>query len=97
MFLSLADWKENWVVVGTEKSNTITIDGATATDCTVKAAGTLDGKDYEARRCKLAAGVHRLSGTGRFQIMAYGYSDADAFSFAGGANVKKIYSPPPLR
>jgi hypothetical protein len=28
--------------------------------------------------------------------MAYGYADADAYAFAGGANLKKIYSPPPL-
>ena len=48
------------------------------------------------RRCPLAAGAHRLSGTGPFQIMAYGYADADAYAFAGGANIKKIYAPPPL-
>jgi hypothetical protein len=97
VFLSPADWKENFVVIGTEKGNTITVDGAPTSDCLVKPAGALDGKEYEARRCKLSPGVHRLSGTGRFQIMAYGYSDADAYSFAGGANVKKIYAPPPLR
>jgi len=97
VFLSPKDWKENWVVIGTEKTTKVTLDGAEPTGCKIKDAGTLDGKSYEARRCPLSPGVHRLSGDGRFQIMAYGYSDADAYSFAGGADVKKIYAPPPLR
>jgi hypothetical protein len=28
--------------------------------------------------------------------MAYGYATADAYSFPGGANLKKIYEPPPI-
>jgi len=28
--------------------------------------------------------------------MAYGYSDADAYAFPGGADLKKIYTPPPI-
>jgi predicted nucleotidyltransferase len=96
VFLSPSAWKENWVVIGTEKGNEISLDGASPAGCTVHAAGTLDGKEYEARRCPLAAGVHHMTGTTAFQIMAYGYSDADAYSFAGGADIKKIYVPPPI-
>jgi hypothetical protein len=96
VFLSPAEWKENWVVIGAEKGTQITLDGAAPINCTVFPVGTLDGKEYEAQRCPLAAGVHRMSGTGAFQIMAYGYASADAYSFAGGANIRKIYTPPPL-
>jgi hypothetical protein len=96
VFLSPSAWKENWVVIATETITQVTIDGAVPTNCTAHLAGNLEGKDYEARRCPLAAGAHRLKGDGPFQIMAYGYSDADAYSFAGGANIKKIYAPPPL-
>jgi len=96
VFLSPAAWKENWVVIGAESSTQVSIDGSPTTGCTVKPVGTLDGKDYEARRCKLSAGAHVLSGSSPFQIMAYGYSDADAYSFPGGANIKKIYVPPPI-
>jgi len=96
VFLSPSGWKEHWVVIGAEPSTKVTVNGNAPTGCTVHAAGKLDGKDYEARRCPLGTGVHRLSGDGPFQIMAYGYADADAYAFAGGANLKKIYTPPPL-
>jgi hypothetical protein len=96
VFLSPSGWKENWVVIGGEKDVEVTIDGAVPTDCTTHTLGNLEGKDYEARRCPLAIGVHRLSGNKPFQIMAYGYADADAYSFAGGSNIRKIYEPPPL-
>jgi hypothetical protein len=29
--------------------------------------------------------------------MAYGYASADAYAFAGGSFVKRIYEPPPLK
>jgi IgGFc binding protein len=96
VFLSPSAWKENWVIIGTEHGTDVTIDGAPPSSCTIHSAGTLEGKDYEARRCPLQAGAHQLSGSGPFQIMAYGYDDADAYSFAGGADIKKIYTPPPL-
>jgi len=95
VFLSPSEWKENWVVIGAETGVDVELDGAPAS-CTAYPAGTLEGKTYEARRCQLNPGVHRMTGKGPFQIMAYGYSDADAYAFPGGANVVKIYEPPPL-
>ena len=59
-------------------------------------AGTLDGKSYRAIRCSLQPGVHHMSGSSAFQIIAYGYADADAYAFPGGADIKKIYTPPPI-
>jgi hypothetical protein len=96
VFQSISGWQENWVVVGAETGTEVTIDGAPPAGCSVHAAGVIDAVQYEARRCPLSAGVHRLSDNGPFQIMAYGYADADAHSFPGGANIKKIYEPPPL-
>lgn len=96
VFLSPKGWKRAFVVIAAETGTNVTIDGAVASGCTVSFAGTLDGKLYEARRCPLSEGVHRLSGNAPFGIMAYGFGDADAYSFAGGAFFKKIYEPPPL-
>lgn len=96
VFLSPPGWTENWVVIATEKSNEVKIDGVVPNDCVLTSAGTVDGKEYQSRRCPLPDGVHRLSGKDGFNIMAYGFGDADAYSFAGGAFVKKIYNPPPL-
>lgn len=96
IFLSPPGWEENWVVIATEKGNEVNVDGVVPTDCILSNAGSLDGKDYESRRCPLPPGVHRLSGKSGFNIMAYGYGDADSYAFAGGAFIKKIYNPPPL-
>jgi IgGFc binding protein len=96
VFLSPSGWKENWVVIGAVQGTDVQIDGAKPTNCILNPAGMIDGKAYESRRCPLAAGAHKLSGAGPFQIMAYGYADADAYAFAGGADIKKIYVPPPL-
>ena len=96
VILSPSEWAENWIVIGAEEGTTVTIDGAEPTDCTSHDVGMLAGKSYVARRCKVATGVHNLSGDGPFQIMAYGYHSADAYSFAGGADLKRIYQPPPL-
>jgi hypothetical protein len=96
VFLSPTGWQEDWVVVGTTPDVDVTLDGASTADCDTFPAGELDGVAYEARRCPISPGVHRLSGTGPFQIMAYGYGTADAYSFTGGANVEKIYEVPTL-
>jgi hypothetical protein len=96
-FLSPKGWTENYVVISAAKGVAVKVDGAVPSNCVIAEAGTLDGKVYEARRCPLKDGVHRLTGDGGFGIMAYGYGDADAYSFAGGAYVKKIYVPPPLK
>lgn len=97
VFLSPEGWDENYVVMATETNNEITVDGALPKDCIIAPAGTIDGKTYEARRCKIPSGAHRLSGKQGFGVMAYGYADADVYAFPGGAFVKKIYEPPPLK
>ncbi|MFO0571913.1 MAG: IgGFc-binding protein [Polyangiaceae bacterium] len=90
-----AAWKENWVVIGTETDNTISLDGMPPAGCKVAPAGTLDGKQYEARRCPLKAGVHRMSGTSPFRIEPTAVR-CRRDAFAGGADIKKIYTPPPI-
>lgn len=97
VFLSPKGWTESWVVIAAVTGTKVTVDGAPASGCVTADAGVLDGKSYTATRCPLAQGVHRLHGDAAFGIMAYGFNDADAYSFAGGAFVKKIYDPPPLK
>jgi hypothetical protein len=57
----------------------------------------LAGVTYESRRCPLTVGAHRLSGDKPFGIVAYGYGAAGSYAFVGGADVKRIYDPPPIR
>lgn len=95
VFLSPNGW-DAYVVISTPATNTVNVDGSPPDDCVVAPAGNLNGVDYEARRCKIANGVHQLTGDQPFGIMAYGFSDADAYAFPGGAFFKKIYAPPPL-
>lgn len=97
VFLTPGSWTENWVVISAEIGAEVTIDGAVPGNCIVAPAGMLDGVAYEARRCPLAEGVHRLSGQKPFGIAAYGYGTAGSYAFIGGADVKRIYEPPPLK
>ena len=98
VILTPGSWAQNWVVLAAEVGATVTIDGSAPTGCITESAGTIDGKTYEARRCPLhTEGVHTLSGSEPFGIIAYGYGSAGSYAFAGGADVKRIYEPPPPR
>ena len=98
VILTPGSWNQNWVVIAAEVGATVTIDGGAPTGCITESAGTIDGKTYEARRCPLhTEGVHTLSGSDPFGIIAYGYGSAGSYAFAGGADVKRIYEPPPPR
>ena len=42
-------------------------------------------------------GVRRVVGDKPFGLTAYGYGPAGSYAFVGGADVKPIYTPPPLK
>ena len=90
-------WTQNWVVVAAEVGSEIMLDGATTNLCQIEPAGMVEGKTYHSRKCPLQPGVHRLSGDKPFGIIAYGYGSAGSYAFAGGADVKRVYEPPPLK
>lgn len=94
VILTPGSWTQNWVVINAEVGATVTIDGVAATGCTITPSGTIDGVSYESRVCSLAVGAHNLSGDKPFGIVAYGYGSAGSYAFVGGADVKKIYTPP---
>lgn len=89
-------WSTNYVVISAPVSATVSIDGNVPADCVVAPAGKVAGVDYEARRCKVTEGAHRMTGDAPFGIVAYGYGSRGSYAFVGGANVKRIYEPPPL-
>jgi hypothetical protein len=97
LFLVPPKWSENYVVVAAPMGTEIKIDGAVPTDCKVAPAGMLDGVAYEARRCPVKEGVRRVTGDKPFGVTAYGYGPAGSYAFVGGADVKPIYTPPPLK
>jgi hypothetical protein len=89
-------YDSDYVVIAAPVGSNVSIDAAPPTGCIVAPAGNVAGKDWEARRCKIGAGAHRMHGDAEFGIVAYGYGHAASYAFIGGANVKKIYTPPPL-
>jgi IgGFc binding protein len=91
-------WAENYVVIAMPEGTKITIDGADLPGtCVPATVGTIDGVAYQARRCPMTEGVHKMAGDKPFGIAAYGYGNAGSYAFIGGANVKKIYTPPPIK
>lgn len=97
VILTPSSWDLNWVVIVAETGTEVTLDGQPTSTCVSEPSTLLDGKAYQSRRCPLAVGVHRLSGNGPFGIAAYGYGRAGSYAFVGGADVKRIYDPPPLK
>ena len=95
IILTPPSWDENWVVIAAEVGTSVTIDGVAPGGCEVEPAGTVLDVTYESRTCPLLEGTHALSGDKAFQIIAYGYGSAGSYAFVGGADVKKIYEPPP--
>jgi hypothetical protein len=96
ILLTPGSWNQNWVVITAEVGSTVTIDGAAPAGCIVEDAGSIDGKTYESRRCPMPTsfGSHAMSGDKPFGITAYGYGSAGSYAVAGGADLKKIYTPP---
>lgn len=92
-----SSWTQNWVVIAAEVGATIFLDGVSTASCTSEPAGMVEGKTYESRKCSLSAGAHKLTGNSPFGIIAYGYGSAGSYAFAGGADVKRVYEPPPLK
>jgi len=87
-------WAKNYVVFSTEPTNMITIDDVLPGDCVVTPAGSVEGVEYESRRCPVGAGAHSLKGTTPFGVIVYGYGQAGSYAFPGGADVEPIYAPP---
>ena len=87
-------WQANYVVLATEPTNVITLDGVEPAGCVVTPAGNVDGTEYESRRCPVSEGVHALKGKTPFGVVAYGYGPAGSYAFPGGADVEPIYAPP---
>jgi len=97
VFLAPGGWDQSWVVIAAEVGGAVSIDGATPAGCIVEPAGTVETATYESRRCPLTLGVHKLVGDKPFGIVAYGYGAAGSYAFAGGADVKHVYDPPPIK
>ncbi|APR83405.1 Hemagglutinin/hemolysin-related protein [Minicystis rosea] len=97
VLLSPGGWNQSWMVLCAPVGAVTTIDGNPTTGCVVEAAGTVEGVTYETKRCQVQPGAHKLSGDKPFGIVAYGYGTAGSYALAGGADVKHVYDPPPIK
>lgn len=98
LFAAPTSWDSNYIVVTMPKGAAIKIDGAAIPgSCVTRSMGNVAGTDWESHTCPLKAGPHELTGDKPFGITSYGYGRAGSYAFVGGANVTKIYDPPPIK
>ncbi len=98
VFLTPKSWQTNWVVVGMPEGTNVKLDGSDLpVTCIPATVGPLLGQNYVVRRCPLPEGVHRLSADKPVSLMAYGFAGHGSYAYVGGADVKPIYVPPPLK
>jgi hypothetical protein len=96
-FLIPPSWSSNHFVIAAKKGGSYVLDGQPLPgSCLIAPAGNLGGDDYEAIRCQVGEGTHRVSGNGAFGLTVYGWGNVGSYAFAGGADVKPIYDPPPI-
>jgi hypothetical protein len=96
IILTPGSWSQSWIVIAAETGSNPTLDGGDTNACINQFVGTVEGKNYESRRCQVSAGVHKLKGDKPFGIIAYGYGSAGSYALVGGAAVKHVYDPPPV-
>jgi hypothetical protein len=96
LFLVPTSWQKNYVVFSAPQGTLLSIDGQSPSSCVVSPAGSINGTMWESQRCPITEGAHRLRGNKAFGVVAYGYGPVGSYAFVGGADVKKIYAPPPL-
>ncbi len=98
LFAVPTSWDTNYIVITMPKGAAITVDGAPIPgSCVTRTTGNVANTDWESHTCPLTAGPHKLAGDKPFGITAYGYGRAGSYAFVGGANVTKIYEPPPIK
>ncbi len=98
VFLVPPSWTVNYFVLASETGNTISFDdGPMPGGCVTTPAGSIGGKSYESIRCEVPEGAHKVAGDKPFGITVYGYGPAGSYAYSGGANVREIYEPPPLK
>jgi hypothetical protein len=96
LFLVPTSWVKNYVALAIQQGGTVTIDGKPLPTCEMASAGMIDGVSWDAYRCLVGEGVHRIQGNKPFGLVEDGYGPVGSYAFVGGADVKKIYEPPPL-
>jgi hypothetical protein len=98
VFLTPKSWSTNYVVIGMPEGTNAKLDGAPLpAECVQATVGPLLGTNYVTRRCPLNDGVHRLSADKPVSLMAYGFAPHGSYAYLGGADMKPIYVPPPLK
>lgn len=98
VFLTPSSWETNYVVLGVPDGAKVSLDGADLpATCVSAPVGTLLGTTYTAKRCPVKDGVHRVSADKPVSLMAYGFALHGSYAYVGGADVKPIYVPPPLK
>jgi hypothetical protein len=92
VFLVPTTFEKNYCVIAVPDGATVTLDGAPA-QCTSYDAGDLDGQHYQAMRCDLEAGVHRVEGTQPVGVTVYGYYNVGSYGYAAGSQLTRINIP----
>lgn len=98
VFLTPKSWQTNYAVFGIPDGATVKIDGNDLPgDCQTAPVGTLLGQSYTTKRCAVSEGVHRVTSDKPLSLMVYGFAPHGSYAYVGGADVKPIYVPPPLK
>jgi hypothetical protein len=95
IFLTPPTFQKDYVIIAAPEGAQVMLDGKDVggeitTLCQKYPAGIIDSVSYNAIRCDVEDGIHRVEATEPVGITAYGYYSVGSYGYPGGADVKQI-------
>jgi hypothetical protein len=95
IFLTPPTFEKDYVIIAAPDGTQVTLDGQDVggeitTLCEKFPAGVVDSVSYNAIRCPVEDGIHRLQADQPVGITAYGYYSVGSYGYPGGADVRQI-------
>jgi hypothetical protein len=94
IFLAPPTFDRDWCVIAAPRSAAVQLDGVAIGElsgrCTVHDAGSLNGVDHVAYRCRLDDGVHKVRSDLPVGVTVYGYYNVGSYGYPAGAKVERI-------
>jgi hypothetical protein len=95
IFLTPPTFQKDYVIIAAPEGTQVTLDGQDVggeitTLCDKFPAGVVDTVSYNAIRCPVEDGIHRVQADQPVGITAYGYYGVGSYGYPGGADVRQI-------
>jgi hypothetical protein len=92
IFLVPSGYSENWMVMSIAAGGTVNLDGAPlSAGCERQSAGKIGSVVYDALRCPVPVGSHRVTSTSTFGLVVQGFGPGPvSYAYTGGMEFQSV-------